>query len=190
MPSLFTLVLLGLIIVWLGNLKELLYLTTYISTIWLGMSILLLVIIKLFKFPMISNLFISLGNHTPTNIVEPNEQKSQSSENPTNNPDGSWKDAINEIIQTIYTLSQRTHTFSIPLLIPVIFYCVCLIVTIIPVVYDINRLLCTIIFVSTGIPIYFVFLWPDELPDSVKSINAKVMTVAQKIFVALPDELN
>ena len=172
--------------IWLRNLEDLLYLTTYITTIWTAMCILLLVIIKLFKYPIISNPFKVFN----INLVEPNEHKEKSPQNCSNMHYRSCSENIREVIQTIYNLSQTTYTFSIPLIIPLIYFIVFLIVLAIPLVYDINRLLYTMIFVATGIPIYFVFLWPDKLPNCVRSINVKIMIVAQKIFVALPDELN
>ena len=168
--------------IWLRNLEDLLYLTTYVTTIWTAMCILLLVIIKLFKYPIVSNPFKVLN----TNSVEPNEHKDKSAQNCSYRHYRSCSGNIREVIQIIYNLSQTTYTFSIPLIIPLIYIIVFLIVLAIPFVNDINRLLYTMIFVATGITIYFVFLWPDKLSNFVRSINVKIMIVTQKIFFVCP----
>ena len=181
--SLLALMCLSLIMVWLRNLKSLLYLTTYLSQIWLGMCILFLVVVKLFQYNIISNLFRSCSKKGIQNDSEDENIKSKD--------DLDEKDRkMIQIIQTIHKLSQQKYEkFSMPLIIPLIYFSVCLIVLTIPVIYDINRLLYTFIFLGTGIPFYFAFLWPNNLPDWIKLSNAKIMLVFQKLFFAIPDEI-
>ena len=190
-PSLLTLMSLSLIMIWLRNLENLLYLTQYVTQIWLGMSILLLVIVKLFKYHIVSNLFKVIINQKPRNLVESDvKQEDTKQRNPTRKCDLNCYENSTAIIRTIYNLSQKQYTFSMPFFIPSIYFIVCLVVLTIPIIYDIYRLLYTLIFVATGIPVYFIFIWPKDFPICVKSINAKIMAIAQKVFLALPDKIN
>ena len=174
--------LLALIMVWLRNLESLLYFTIYLNQIWLGMCILFLVVVKLFEYPIVSNLFRScINNNVPSGSKVENTKAKD---------DGDRNDNSYQIIQTIYKLSQKRYIkFSMPLIIPLIYFSVCLIVLTIPVIYNINRLLYTVIFLSTGIPFYFAFLWPNNLPRWLKLTNSQVMVMFQKLFFALPDEV-
>ena len=172
----------ALIMVWLRNLKSLLYLTIYSNQIWLGMCILFLVVVKLFEYSIVSNLFRS--------CIKKDIPSGSKVENLEVEDDPDIKDNGPQIISTIYRLSRYRHKhFSMPLIIPLIYFSVCLIVLIIPIIYDINRLLYTFIFFGTAIPFYFMFVWPNNLPNWVKLANLKVMIVFQKLFFALPDEL-
>ena len=182
---------LSLIMIWLRNLENLLYLTQYVTQIWLGMSILLLVIVKLFKYHIISNLFNNFINQKPRNLVESDvQQEDKTKRNQISKCDLNCYENTTAIIHTIYNLSQKMYTFSMPFFMPSIYFIVCLVVLTIPIIYNIYRLLYTLIFVATGIPIYFMFIWPKDLPVCVKSINVKIMAIVQKIFLALPDKIN
>ena len=174
---------LTLTLIWLRNLKSLLYLTTYLNQIWLGMCILFLVVVKLFEYPIISNLFRS--------FIKKDGQSGSEIENIKDTDDLDEKDGkMVQIIQTICNLSQQKYEkFSMPLIIPLIYFSVCLIVLTIPIIYDINRLLYTFIFLGSGIPFYFVFVWPNNLPNWIKKSNAKVMHLFQRLFFAIPDEI-
>ena len=174
--------LLALIMVWLRNLKSLLYLTIYSNQIWLGMCILFLVVVKLFEYSIVSKLFRScIKKDVPSGSKVENLEVEDDLDVKENGP---------QIISTIYRLSRYRHKhFSMPLIIPLIYFSVCLIVLIIPIIYDINRLLYTFIFFGTAIPFYFMFVWPNNLPNWIKLANLKVMIMFQKLFFALPDEL-
>ena len=182
---------LSLIMIWVRNLENLLYLTQYVTQIWLGMSILLLVIVKLFKYHIISNLFKVFINQKPRNVMKYDvEQDEVTQRNKIRKCDLNCYENSTAIIKTIYNLSRKKYTFCMPFFMPSIYFIVCLVVLTIPIIYDIYRLLYTLIFVATGIPIYFILIWPKHLPVCVRSINAKIMAILQKIFLALPDKIN
>ena len=146
------------------------------------MCILFLVVVKLFEYSIVSNLFRSCNKKdVPSGTKVDNLELED---------DRDVKDNGTQIIDTIHRLSQDRHNhFSMPLIIPLIYFSVCLIVLVIPIIYDINRLLYTFIFFGTALPFYFMFVWPNNLPNWVKFANLKVLIMFQKLFLALPDEL-
>ena len=189
-PSLITLMLLGLIIIWIENLKNLLHLITYVNQIWLGMSILLLVIVKLFKFSSIIKPIKALICQKHRDSTESTSQKDVSQPQNTNYCDTKCSKNHSDIVQTIHQLSQKRYTFSMPVILPLIYFAVCLTVLTIPIIYDITRVSYTMIFVATGIPMYFVSLWNDNLPNCIKCFNANIFRSFQKTFLAMPDKID
>ena len=146
------------------------------------MCILFLVVVKLFEYSIVSNLFRSCNKKDVPSGSKANNLELED--------DRDVKDNGTQIIDTIHRLSQDRHNhFSMPLIIPLIYFSVCLIVLVIPIIYDINRLLYTFIFFGTALPFYFMFVWPNDLPNWVKFANLKVLIMFQKLFLALPDEL-
>ena len=176
--------LLGLIMIWMKNLKDLLYVTTYVGQISLGMCILLLVIVKSFK------LYKVFVRTTSDDALQESNVQSSVPQIQANKNDNCSKNNSCQMKHAVDELSNKKYLFSTPLIIPMTYFIVCLTVLTIPIIYDINRILYTMIFVATGIPVYFLFLWPNDLPNVVKAINMRIMIICQKIFVALPDEIN
>ena len=174
---------LGLIMIWIRDLETLLYLTTYVDNIWVGMCILLLVIVKFLRCS------------TPKrNKTDPRDS------NKANDPIGQLKTletgsfslstSICQWYHKIIELGSKKHVFSVPLFLQLIYLSICGIIILLPIIYTTTRVLYTLIFVLTGIPIYFIVVCPKNLPHYVLFINQKIMIMGQKLFAALPDEIN
>ena len=72
---------------------------------------------------------------------------------------------------------------------PLIYFMVCVVVIVTPVIYDIKRVLYTLLFAASGIPVYCLFVMSkNSMPKFVHNFNYQVALTFQKLFVALPNE--
>ena len=175
-----------LIMIWMKNLNDLLYITTYVDLTCLFMCILLLVVVKIFK---LLKLFESRKQPDAVRTSEvPTFTTSETHEQYNTQRDCSKH--ICHMRQTVDRLSTKKTLFSTPLVFPIIYLMVCVVVLVLPVIYDIYSVLYSLIFVATGIPVYFLVLCPDNMPQFVNWVNRKTMIILQKVFLALPDEID